>query len=130
MDHDLELVAHLELFGLDRKRQFAEGERAFGLAADVDEQFVLVLRDDQAGEDLAFIEDLEAFFVETLLEGELVFFFFDDVFDGNGDRGFGLGGLGLGECGFVMDDGVGRNFGVVGDEFVADDRRDISSRDG
>ena len=47
----------------------------FGLAADVDEQFVLIFRDDDADEDLAFVENLEALFVESLLERELVFFF-------------------------------------------------------
>jgi hypothetical protein len=127
MDHDLELVAHLELFGLDRKRKLAEGERAFGLAADIDEQFVLVLRDDQAGEDLAFVEDLEAFFVEALLEGELVFFFLDDLFDRRGDGGFGLfGGVVVRDV--IVRGGIGGEFGVIGDgiEF----RRDISGRDG
>ena len=51
-------------------------EAAFGLAADVDEQLVLILGDDQAGEDLTFIEDFEALFVHALFERELVFFEF------------------------------------------------------
>ena len=57
VNHDFERVADLEVFGLDGEAEFAEGQRALGLAADVDEQFVLVLRDDDAGEHLAFIEN-------------------------------------------------------------------------
>ena len=45
---------------------------AFGFAADVDEQFVMRLRDDDAGEHLAFIKGLQTCFVELLLERELV----------------------------------------------------------
>jgi hypothetical protein len=65
----------LEFLGLDRERELAEREDALGLAADVDEQFVLVFGDDDAGENLALVENLEALFVEALLERELVFFF-------------------------------------------------------
>ncbi|MGC1382006.1 MAG: hypothetical protein WA814_13405 [Candidatus Baltobacteraceae bacterium] len=63
MDHDFEGIADFEEFGIDCERELAEGENAFGLAADVDEQFVLVLLDDGSVEDLAFVEDLERFFV-------------------------------------------------------------------
>jgi hypothetical protein len=37
----------------------------------------LVLGDDDAGEDLALVENLEALFVEALFERELVLFFVD-----------------------------------------------------
>jgi hypothetical protein len=37
----------------------------------------LVLRDDDAGEHLAFVENFQALFVQALLESELVFFGFD-----------------------------------------------------
>ena len=60
MDHHFELVADVEFFGLDGERELAERKNAFGLAADVDEQFVLIFFDDDAGEDLAFVENLEA----------------------------------------------------------------------
>ncbi len=73
--HHLEGVAHLEQFVVDCKRELAEGEHAFGLAADVDEQFVLVFLDDHAREDLALVENFERFLVEALLERELVLFF-------------------------------------------------------
>ncbi len=56
------------------ERKLAETEYPFGLAADVDEQLVLILRDDEADEDLTFIENLEALFVHALFERELVFF--------------------------------------------------------
>jgi hypothetical protein len=36
----------------------------------------LIFRDDHAGENLAFVEDLEALFIEALFERELVFEFF------------------------------------------------------
>ncbi|BDE07995.1 hypothetical protein WPS_32710 [Vulcanimicrobium alpinum] len=75
MDHDFQGVADFELLRFDRQRQLAEREDAFGLAADVDEQFVLILGDDDAGENLALIEDLEGLFVEALFQRELVFFF-------------------------------------------------------
>jgi hypothetical protein len=75
VDHDLKRVADLELFGVDGKAEFAEGQRALGFAADVDEQFVLILRDDDAGEHLAFVENFQALFVQALLERELIFFF-------------------------------------------------------
>jgi hypothetical protein len=75
VDHHFERVADLELFGLDGQGKLAEGKRAFGFAADIDEQFVLVLRDDDAGEHLAFIENFQALFVQALLESELIFFF-------------------------------------------------------
>jgi hypothetical protein len=78
VDHDFEGVTDFEFFGFDCKREFAEGKCTFGFAADVDEQFVLVFRNDDAGQNLAFVENFEALFVEALLESELVFFFFDD----------------------------------------------------
>ena len=78
VDHDFEGVTDFEFFWFDRKRELAEGKRTFRFAADVDEQFVLVFRNDDAGQDLAFVKNFEALFVEALLEGELVFFFFDD----------------------------------------------------
>jgi hypothetical protein len=37
MDHDLELVVDLQLFGIDRERELSERERALGFPADVDE---------------------------------------------------------------------------------------------
>ncbi len=74
MDHHFELVADARALRFDRERELAEGQNALGLAADVDEQFVLILCDDDAGEDLALVEDLQALFVEPLFEGELVFF--------------------------------------------------------
>ncbi|HEX3467832.1 MAG TPA: hypothetical protein VHT05_07135 [Candidatus Elarobacter sp.] len=74
MDHDFQGVADLELLRFDRERQLAEREDAFGFAADVDEQFVLVLGDDDAGENLALVEDFQGLFVEALLECELIFF--------------------------------------------------------
>ena len=76
MDHHFECVADLEGLGFDREREFAERQYAFGFSADVDEQFVLIFLDDHAVEDLSFVEDLERFFVEALLERELIFFFF------------------------------------------------------
>ncbi len=42
MDHHLELVADVEFLRLDGERELAEWKNAFGLAADVDEQFVLI----------------------------------------------------------------------------------------
>jgi hypothetical protein len=63
VDHHLELIADFQFLRLDRKREFAETENAFGLAADVDQQLVLVFGDDDAGEDLALVENLEALFV-------------------------------------------------------------------
>ena len=42
MDHHFKFVADVELFGFDREREFAEGKHAFGFAADVDEQLVLI----------------------------------------------------------------------------------------
>ncbi|MGB8266265.1 MAG: hypothetical protein WCE44_08100 [Candidatus Velthaea sp.] len=80
MDHDFQRIADLEFLGLDRERKLAEGERPLRFAADVDEQFVLVLGDDDAGQDLAFVENLEALFVEALFERELVFFFVERRF--------------------------------------------------
>jgi hypothetical protein len=74
VDHDLEGVADLQLLGLDRQRELAEREDALGLAPDVDEELVLVLGDDDAGEDLAFVQNLQRLFVQSLLECELVFF--------------------------------------------------------
>ncbi len=75
MDHHFEFVADAEFFRLDDERKLAEGQNAFGLAADVDEQFVLIFCNDDADEDLALVENLEALFVQALLERELVFFF-------------------------------------------------------
>ena len=63
----------LSSFGSIASESSRKGRIAFGLAADVDEQFVLILRDDDAGEDLAFVENLQALFVHALLERELVF---------------------------------------------------------
>jgi len=80
MDHDFERVADLQLFGLDGEREFPERKRPLGFAADVDEQFILILGDDDARQDLAFVENLEALFVEALFERELVFFFVERRF--------------------------------------------------
>jgi hypothetical protein len=77
VDHDFQGVADLELFRLDRERELAERQDAFGFAADVDEELVLILGDDDAGENLPLVEDLEGLFVQALLECELVFFFGD-----------------------------------------------------
>jgi hypothetical protein len=55
MDHHFERVADFEFFGFDRKRKLPEREDAFGFAADVDEQFVFVFLNDDAGEDLALV---------------------------------------------------------------------------
>ena len=77
VDHDFQSVADLQFFGLDRERELAERQNTLGLAADVDEKLVLILRDDDAGENLTFIEDLEALFVQALLERELILFFVD-----------------------------------------------------
>jgi len=77
VDHDFQGVADLQFFWLDRERELAERQNTLGLAADVDEKLVLILRDDDAGENLTFIEDLEALFVQALLERELIFFFVD-----------------------------------------------------
>jgi hypothetical protein len=82
MNHYFEFVADAELFGLDDERELAEGQNALGLAADVDQQFVLIFCNDDADEDLTFVENLEALFVEPLLERKLVFFFLD--YCGNG----------------------------------------------
>ncbi len=74
MNHHFELVADLERLRIDRETQLAERKRAFRLASDVDQQFFLILGDDDAGQDLTLVEDFQALFVEPLLEGELVFF--------------------------------------------------------
>jgi hypothetical protein len=95
VDHDFQGVADLELLRFDRKRELAEREDAFGLAADVDEQFVLILGDDDAGEDLTLVENLEALFVQALLEGELVLFFVNDGGRRCGRLGFGCVRLSL-----------------------------------
>jgi len=86
MDHDFQGVADLQFLGLDRERQLTEGQNALRLAADVDQKLVLVLCDDDAGEDLTLVENLEALFVEALLERELVFFFMGRL-DGRLDGG-------------------------------------------
>ena len=74
MDHHFERVADVQQFRIDCERELAERKDAFGLAADVDEHFVLIFLDDRAGEDLALVENLERFFVEPLFERELIFF--------------------------------------------------------
>jgi hypothetical protein len=89
VDHDFQGVADLQLFRLDDERKLAERQNAFRLAADVDEQLVLVLGDDDAGEDLTLVENLEALFVQALLEGELVLFFVNDGGRRCGRLGFG-----------------------------------------
>ena len=76
MNHHLKGVVHLKGARIDCEREFAEGENAFRFAADVDEQLVLILGDNQSVKDLSFIEDFQRFFVEALLQRELVFFFF------------------------------------------------------
>jgi hypothetical protein len=97
VDHDFEGVADLQFLRFDRERELAERKDAFGLAADVDEQFVLIFRNDDAGEDLAFIENLEALFVEALLESELVLFLFRRCcYGSSGLRGRGRLGGGFG----------------------------------
>jgi hypothetical protein len=45
----------------------------------------LVLRDDDAGEHLAFVENFQALFVKALLESELIFFFGFDCRRWRGD---------------------------------------------
>jgi hypothetical protein len=88
MDHDFQGVADLQLLRLDRERELAEGQNSLRLPADVDQELVLVLGDDDAGEDLTLVENLEALFVEALLESELVFFFMgrlDRRLDGGGN---------------------------------------------
>ena len=74
VDHHFERVADFQILWLDRERKLAKAQEAFRLPADVDEQLVLVFGDDHAGEDLALVENLEAFFVQALLERQLVFF--------------------------------------------------------
>jgi hypothetical protein len=76
VDHHFELIADVKFLGIDGERELAEVQDAFGLAADVDEQLVLVLGDDQSDENLAFVENLEALFIHALFERELVFFDF------------------------------------------------------
>jgi hypothetical protein len=75
VDHDFEGVPDLEIFWFNGERELAERQNAFGLTADVDEQFVLVFLNDDAGEYLAFVQNLQRFFVETLFECELILFF-------------------------------------------------------
>ncbi|HEX3550354.1 MAG TPA: hypothetical protein VHT53_08265 [Candidatus Elarobacter sp.] len=87
MDHDFQGIADLELFRLDRERELAEGQDALGLAADVDEQLVLILGDDDACENLTLVEDFQGLFVQALLECELVFFFVGGRRDGRLDGG-------------------------------------------
>jgi hypothetical protein len=77
VNHHLDGVADLQEFWIDGEREFAEGEDAFGLSADVDENFVLVSLDDGPREDLALVEDLERLFVQPLFECELIFFLTD-----------------------------------------------------
>jgi len=66
MDHHLEAIADLQLFRLNGKRELTERKNAFRLAADIDEKLVLILGDDDALENLTFIKDFEALFVEAL----------------------------------------------------------------
>jgi len=73
MDEHLERVADLEIGDRHTRRKLATRDDAFGLAADVDEQFVVRLRDDQAGEDLTLIECAKALLVEALFECEFIF---------------------------------------------------------
>jgi len=68
VDHDFQGVADDEFLRFDRERKLAEGQDALGLAADVDQQFVLIFGDDDAGENLALVEDFQAFFVQALFE--------------------------------------------------------------
>jgi hypothetical protein len=58
VNHHLEGVADLEEPRIDGERQLAERKDAFGFTADVDQQFVLVLLNDRAGENLSLVEDL------------------------------------------------------------------------
>ena len=48
MDHDFERIANFEFPRIDCEREFAEGQNPFGFSADIDEQLVLVFRDDKA----------------------------------------------------------------------------------
>jgi hypothetical protein len=75
VNHDFERIADFEILRLDRERKLAEAQEAFRLPADIDEELVLIFGDDDAGEDLALVENLERFFVQALLERQLVFFF-------------------------------------------------------
>jgi hypothetical protein len=72
MDEHLERIANLEIGDAHTRRQFAPGHDAFGFAADVDEQLVMRLRDDDAREHLTFVEGSQTRFVELLFERELV----------------------------------------------------------
>jgi len=58
MNHHFEGIADFEQARIDGQREFAERQNAFGLASDVDEQFVFVFLNDRSGEDLALVEDL------------------------------------------------------------------------
>jgi hypothetical protein len=49
MNHHLDGVSNAQKFGIDGERQLAERKDAFGLAADVDEDLVLILLDDGSG---------------------------------------------------------------------------------
>jgi hypothetical protein len=77
VNHHLDGVADLKEFWIDCERELAEGEDAFGLSADVDEDFVLIFLDDSPRKDLALVEDLERLFVQSLFERELIFFLTD-----------------------------------------------------
>jgi hypothetical protein len=46
VNHHLDGVADLKEFWIDCERELAEGEDAFGLSADVDEDFVLIFLDE------------------------------------------------------------------------------------
>jgi hypothetical protein len=68
MNHDFERVADAQQSWIDGERELAEWEDAFGLTADVDQQFVFVFLNDRAGENLALVEDPQRLFVKALLE--------------------------------------------------------------
>jgi hypothetical protein len=74
VNHHLDGVADLQEFWIDCEGKFAERKDAFGLSADVDEDFVFIFLDDGPREDLAFVQNLERFFVQSLFERELIFF--------------------------------------------------------
>ena len=59
MDHHFQRIADFQIFGLYGQREFAERQRAFGFAADIYQQFILILRDDQSVEDLSLVQDFE-----------------------------------------------------------------------
>jgi hypothetical protein len=74
MNHHFDGIADAQQLWIDRQGEFAKREDAFGFAADVDEHFVLVFLNDRPAKHLAFVEDFERFFVQALLERELILF--------------------------------------------------------